>query len=112
SVARQFVPMGDCYKHLPEVEPIEDSYEADVDLKSESQNSDPDPDSAASRESERSAPTEEMNQQDSGSQMDLQPKRKTRPTQKATDQDGRASLVSAPAVANDGRAPRIGNGRP
>ena len=112
SVARQFVPMGDCYKHLPEVEPIEDSYEADVDLKSESQNSDPDPDSAASRESERSAPTEEMNQQDAGSQVDLQPTRKTRPTQKATDQDGRASLVSAPAVANDGRAPRIGNGRP
>src|SRR5678816_2772470 len=110
SVARQFVPIEECFKHLPEVEPVEDSYDVDVDLESASQNSDGNP--AAARESEELAPTNEMNQQEAASEMDLQLKRKTRPTQKGTDRNGRSSLVSAPAVANDGRAPKGENGRP
>jgi len=109
SVSLQFAPRVECLEHLPEVEPMEDAYDLDSDQESSDQVSEFDTDSPESRRFNESSnpvtapPAEKMNKE---GDVDFQPKKKTRPTQRGTDGSGRKSLVNEPAVTNDVPAPK------
>jgi hypothetical protein len=107
SVASQFAPVVECYKHQPQLESVDETY--DVTLESSDETSVLGTDLRAvglnqpEESSDQLATRYELNNHfDDAPQTAPQPKPNIQPTQTELNQSGRAILVSAPVTANGG----------
>jgi penicillin-binding protein 1B len=104
SVASQFAPVVECYKHLPQLESVDEAYE--ISLKSSDETS------ILGTELRAVGLNQLNNHFDDAPQTAPQPKRSIQPTQPELNQRGRSSLVSAPVVARDTGTSKVARERP
>ena len=117
SVASQFAPVVECYKHQRELEFIDEAYDLTLENSDETSTLSTDLRVVGLNQSELSSdklatPYKVNNHLDSEPQSAAQPKPNRQPTQTELNQGGRAILVSAPVTANDGGTSKVARERP
>jgi hypothetical protein len=117
SVASQFAPVVECYKHQPELEFIDEANDLTLESSDETSTLNTGLRVVGLNQSELSSdklatPYKVNNHLDSESQSAAQPKRNRQPTQTELNQSGRAILVSAPVSADDGGTSKVARERP
>ncbi len=117
SVASQFAPAVECYKHQPDLEIMDEAYDVVLEGSQETSTLSTDPGFVGLNQTEQSsdklATRYEVNSHlDGERQTAAQLKPNSQPTQTELNQSGRASLVSAPVTANAGGPSKVAGQRP
>jgi membrane peptidoglycan carboxypeptidase len=117
SVASQFAPVVECYKHQPELEFMDEAYDVTLEGSDETSILSTDLRAVGLKQSGQSSdksvtPYDVNSHLDGEPQAVPQPKPNSQPTQTELNQSGRAILVSAPVTANDGGTSKVARERP